>query len=114
MNKFYIVTNRTKDPELETTNYICDYLKERGGAVTVLARENAPKYTGKESGEYNPLHIPEDTDCVLVLGGDGTLLQTARDTMQLSVPLLWPRWKRQGLRKHLSICSVMSMRRKNV
>lgn len=88
MNKFYIVANRTKDPELETTNYICDYLKERGGVVTVLARENAPKYTGKESGEYNPLHIPEDTDCVLVLGGDGTLLQTARDTMQLSVPLL--------------------------
>ena len=88
MNKFYIVTNRTKDPELETTNYICEFIKSRGGEVNVLAQENALKYAAKESREYNPLHIPEDTDCVLVLGGDGTLLQTARDTMQLSVPLL--------------------------
>ncbi len=88
MNKFYIVTNRTKDPELETTNYICEFLKQHGREVTVLARENALKYTATESREYNPLQIPEDTDCVLVLGGDGTLLQTARDTMQLSVPLL--------------------------
>ena len=88
MNKFYVVTNRTKDPEMETTNYICEFLKSHGREVTVLAQENAQKYTAKESKEYNPLHIPEDTDCVLVLGGDGTLLQTARDTMQLSVPLL--------------------------
>ncbi len=88
MNKFYIVTNRSKDPALETTNYICEVLRSRGKEVTVLAQENALKYAAKESSEYNPLKIPEDTDCVLVLGGDGTLLQTARDTMQLSVPLL--------------------------
>lgn len=88
MNKFYIVTNRSKDPDLETTNYICEVLRSRGKEVTVLAQENALKYAAKESSEYNPLKIPEDTDCVLVLGGDGTLLQTARDTMQLSVPLL--------------------------
>ncbi len=88
MNKFYIVTNRTKDPELETTNYISDFLKKHGCEVTVLARENPQKYGEKESREYNPLRIPEDTDCILVLGGDGTLLQTARDTMQIQVPLL--------------------------
>lgn len=71
MNKFYIVTNRTKDPELETTNYICEFLKEHG-----------------KEAVHNVDTVPEDTDCVLVLGGDGTLLQTARDTMRLSVPLL--------------------------
>lgn len=88
MNKFYIVTNRTKDPELETTNYICDFLRQNGKSVGVLARENPSKYEGTESRERNPLQIPEDTECVLVLGGDGTLLQTARDTMQLNIPLL--------------------------
>lgn len=88
MNKFYIVTNRMKDPEFETTNYICDFLAEHGKEATVLARENVYKYAAKESLEYNPLQIPEDTDCILVLGGDGTLLQTARDTMQLGIPLL--------------------------
>ena len=34
------------------------------------------------------LQIPPETDCILVLGGDGTLLQTARDTVGLGIPLL--------------------------
>lgn len=88
MKKFFIVTNRTKDPDMETTNYICQFIKERGGEATVMAQEDVFKSTVEESCEYNPLHIPENTDCVLVLGGDGTLLQTARNTRQLSIPLL--------------------------
>ncbi|MBQ8199142.1 MAG: NAD(+)/NADH kinase [Lachnospiraceae bacterium] len=88
MNKFYIVTNRDKDPQLETTNYICEFLKEHGREVTVLSRESLGKYAVRESREHNPLQIPEDTDCILVLGGDGTLLQTARDTVELGIPLL--------------------------
>ncbi len=88
MNHFFIVTNRDKDPELETTNYICDYLKGNGKKVEVLARENPMKHECQESSEENPLKIPEDTECILVLGGDGTLLQTARDTVRLSIPLL--------------------------
>lgn len=87
MKKFYIVTNRTKDPDMETTNYICEFIKERGGEAAIV-QEDVFKATAKESCEYNPLHIPEDTDCVLVLGGDGTLLQTARNIRQLSIPLL--------------------------
>ena len=88
MKNFYIVTNRTKDPEMETTNYICEFIKEYGATAVVMAQEDVFKATGEESCEYNPLHIPENTDCILVLGGDGTLLQTARNTRQLSIPLL--------------------------
>ena len=32
--------------------------------------------------------IPEDVDCVLVLGGDGTLLQASRDLTERDLPLL--------------------------
>ena len=32
--------------------------------------------------------VPDDTDCVIVLGGDGTLIQAARDLSQLELPLL--------------------------
>ena len=32
--------------------------------------------------------IPEDVDCILVLGGDGTLLQAARDVVEKEIPLL--------------------------
>ncbi len=85
MNKFFIVTNRDKDPQLETTNYICEFLKEHGRQATVLSRESLGKYAVREN---NPLQVPEDTDCILVLGGDGTLLQTARDTVELGIPLL--------------------------
>lgn len=87
MKKFYIVTNRTKDPDMETTNYICEFIKARGGEAAIV-QEDVFKATAKESCEYNPLHIPEDTDCVLVLGGDGTLLQTARNIRRMSIPLL--------------------------
>ena len=87
MKKFYIVTNRTKDPDMETTNYICEFIKARGGEAAIV-QEDIFKATAKESCEYNPLHIPEDTDCVLVLGGDGTLLQTARNIRRMSIPLL--------------------------
>ena len=36
----------------------------------------------------NPGLIPEGTECILVLGGDGTLLQAARDVVHREIPLL--------------------------
>ena len=46
-----------------------------------------------EAEEYhwmytNAAKIPEDVDCVLVLGGDGTLLRAARDLIGTGLPLL--------------------------
>ena len=32
--------------------------------------------------------IPDDTECILVVGGDGTLLQAARDMIERNIPLL--------------------------
>ena len=36
----------------------------------------------------DPDGIPEDTQCIIVLGGDGTLLQAARDVVHKDIPLL--------------------------
>lgn len=36
----------------------------------------------------NPELIPEGTQCILVLGGDGTLLQAARDVVYRKIPML--------------------------
>jgi NAD+ kinase len=88
MNHFFIVTNKEKDPELKTTKYICDFIKQHDRQVEMLVREELGKYACRESNEENPLGIPRQTECILVLGGDGTLLQTARDTLQLGIPLL--------------------------
>ena len=39
-------------------------------------------------GHTNPELIPEGTQCILVLGGDGTLLQAARDVVYRKIPML--------------------------
>lgn len=73
MDKFYIITNRLKDRTLETTYRIRDYI-ESHGKVCILAE-----------AERN---IPKDCDCVLALGGDGTLIRAAREVHPYGVPLL--------------------------
>ena len=76
MNKFYIITNSEKDKNLEFTDQVVRYLGERGAhcEVQLAGRqsEGAFHYT-------DPRMIPEETQCIIVLGGDGTLLQAARD-----------------------------------
>ena len=36
----------------------------------------------------DPASIPEDTECILVFGGDGSIIQTARDLQGTDIPLL--------------------------
>ena len=83
MNHFYIITNGHKDYNLEKTNEIRKYLEKCGKKCTVQVKE-----PGKEQGYTDAAQIPEDVDCILVLGGDGTLLQAARDIMERDIPLL--------------------------
>ena len=85
MDKFYIITNRDKDQNLRFTEEIVQYLKEHGKKCQVQQAER------RVEGEYHytdPALIPEDTPCILVLGGDGTLLQAARDVVHREIPML--------------------------
>ena len=71
MDKFYIITNRDKDQNLRFTEEIVQYLKDHGKKCQVQQAER------KTEGTYHytdPDLIPEGTQCILVLGGDGTLL----------------------------------------
>ena len=73
MNKFYIITNLLKDKTLETTYRIKKYIEDHGRECVLATPERI---------------LPEGTDCVLVLGGDGTLIRAARDMHTYDVPLL--------------------------
>lgn len=87
MKHFLIYTNRHKDKELVTTNRIRTYLETKGQKVTVKLKESDWKQ--RPIGDYEEADdIPLDIDCMIVLGGDGTVLEAARETKRLLVPII--------------------------
>ncbi len=87
MDKFYIITNHQKDENLEVTRKIQGYLEEHGKVCYIQCEAKQ----GADTENYkftNAAEIPEDVECLLVLGGDGTLIQAARDTIARNIPLL--------------------------
>ena len=85
MDSFYIITNKDKDPGVQTTRFVKEYLEKRGKKCTI--RENMVE-SGGNYKYTDAAGIPDDVDCVLVLGGDGTLLQASRDLTERDLPLL--------------------------
>lgn len=84
MESFFLITNRPKDPDLEFTYRVVHYLEQFG--KNCILREHPSEEPG--TWHYtNPREIPKNVDVILVLGGDGTLLQAARDVVGLGIPL---------------------------
>ena len=89
MKHFLIYTNTHKDKNLSTTGRIREYLETKGQRVTVWADESKwREKQGTEEREYILQAASGDVDCMLVLGGDGTVLQAARDARRLNIPII--------------------------
>lgn len=86
MNHFFVLTNQPKDKDLKITNYICECLKKRGKQCDYMVFTPEKEQLG--SANKNPLNLPDWVECILVLGGDGTLIQAAMDTLYLDIPLI--------------------------
>lgn len=84
MKHYLIYTNRHKDKNLATTKRICDFLELKGQRTTVKADGDLHSANTDET----PADIPKDVDCMIVLGGDGTVLQAARETKKLHIPII--------------------------
>ena len=85
MEKFFIVTNTAKDKDLVFTNSIIDYLESKGKTCYTQTREAV------NNTDYNYTNadlVPADTDCVIVLGGDGTLIQASRELSEKAIPFI--------------------------
>ena len=87
MKHFLIYTNRHKDKNLAATERIRSYLQQKGQRVTALIREPEYKNRYEKDCEEAP-DIPPGVDCMIVLGGDGTVLQAARETKKLLIPII--------------------------
>lgn len=85
MKKFVIVTNLYKDPELKISNQIAEYIKVKGGEAINLS-SFSPEVKRFEELDYKK--IPEDTECIIVLGGDGTMIRVVRKTRLLDLPVI--------------------------
>lgn len=83
MNKICLITNKNKDHNLEITNKVINYIKKHKRKCILLKCFN-----GECDGLYTDVNtIPPDTDCIIVLGGDGTILQAAHDIASRDIPI---------------------------
>lgn len=83
MKHFYLIANEVKDPDRFYTRKIITYLKARNAEVSCA--DNGLSVIGQcRSGTCGL----DEMDCVLVLGGDGTLLRAARNMADKDIPLL--------------------------
>ena len=86
MDKFLIVTNQDKDKDLSVTKEIQRYILERGRECQLA--EPLVGTNPVETGYTDLTKLQEDIDCVIVLGGDGTFIQTVRDFAGLDIPMV--------------------------
>lgn len=86
MKKFALLTNYSKDRKLVYTRLIETYITENGGTHWVPEHISEPDDDGDQ--RYDLSDMPTDIECVIVLGGDGTLLQAAREMLDRHIPLL--------------------------
>ena len=86
MKYFYIVTNRFKDPDGVNTRKIAHFLRSKGAeCVCQIEQEEAFNTTGS----YSDVRlVPDNTECVIVLGGDGTLIQASRELSEKDIPFI--------------------------
>lgn len=80
MKKILIITNSSKDPEGKYTSQLCEKIEQRGGCAVRLS-----ELAVNAEGNYI---LDDGYGCCMVLGGDGTMLRAARDTMGSNIPLL--------------------------
>lgn len=86
MEHFYLIANPSKEGTRETAKQITQYLHGHGATC-----EGSPQLRRREGEGYGYTdveNIPPKTQCVITLGGDGTLIQAARDLVNLQIPLL--------------------------
>lgn len=84
MKHFLIIANTYKDVDGKLSREIASYIEQKGGTCHCFFS------TGESEKEAAPKasEIPADTDCALVLGGDGTLIRAAAKLVDSRLPLI--------------------------
>ena len=81
---FAIVTNREKDPKGRATEQVIDFLEKHQESYCIV--EQRSREQGVIGSEV--VGLPDGIEAVIVLGGDGTMIQTAHDFLKCQVPIM--------------------------
>ena len=84
MRHFCIIANTDKDKDLELSHAMEAEIIKRGGTCRIVERDS-------QCGDILSLFSEKDKeeiDAMFVLGGDGTMLRTARDLRNFKIPMI--------------------------
>ena len=88
MKKFYIIANSAKDTGLKFAKEIAGYIEKKGGKCTVAESKIRTDDERDWCLDEETDAILKESECVLVVGGDGTLIQAARAFAGYNLPFL--------------------------
>lgn len=80
MEHFFIVTNDGKDKKFEVTEHVKGLLEQAEKVCTLCKKDDKKRILREE--------IPEDIDCAVVIGGDGSFIEAARALENRNTPIL--------------------------
>ena len=83
MKRFCVIANAAKEGASEKAVEICSYLKKKGCCAFLYPEE----YDPYEKRRISENKLDPGLECILVLGGDGTLIQVCRDMLHCQHPV---------------------------
>jgi len=105
MKRFFIITNEHRDRDLSVTRSIQDYIEAKGGQSSFYV-SNKSEWSRRSLRTLGSRDV--DADCIIVLGGDGTLVRAARDMARMEIPLIGVNLGTLGYLCELDLATVYS------
>lgn len=86
MEKVGLIPNSTKEKAIQVVQGVIDWLQKQ--EIDYLIEENSAELVGELARSCSCQQMGEEADLVIVFGGDGTFLSTAREFADTEMPIL--------------------------